>query len=492
MLLQLFLAPLILRIAGQETLGAFALLTQILGYLAMLDLGISVSLNVFMAKANGHDDAGNRLNVVLSTARTFLCVSNAITAIIILLLSIKVALFFPSSPQTIDSVRTGLMLLAIWQLIKTPWSVYGIGLSATQNLATYNFIGIAGNAGRLIFSLGFLATGLGLVGLVLGNILAEALNFALSTWKFRGFYPAIRPSWGIPDRALLKEMLIFGLHSMVISVAWRLVYLTDNIVVGYLYGAAAVSIYFSTQMPTTIAFNIVNRVHDNASPALNELSARGEDSTLRDAFLRLHRFSLLLALPLAGGILLLNRQLITLWLGPGQYAGDLMTASLAAFVLLTTVNHLSFIFFISSGKIFYFGVIGIIEGLVNLGLSFWLGKVMGLEGVMLASVVASLPATALVLYISMRRLGIGVPEFLSSCVYRPLVPGAFAFTAAYVTGILMQGHGWLSFIVQGSILVIVYGGIAYRVCLTRSERESVNVQISRFTHRLPGIHAAGA
>ena len=366
-ILQLFLAPLVLRMAGQETLGAYALLMQVLGYLAMLDLGISVSLNVFMAKANGYDDSGKRLRDVLSTARTFLCVSNTIVTIFILLLSIKVELFFSSSPHTMDSVRYGLFMLAAWQLLKSPWSMYGIGLNATQNLATVNFIGIVGNAARLVFSLGFLAMGFGLSGLVLGNILAEVLNFALSTWKFLRLYPSLRPSWGIPDKALLKEMLAFGLQSMVISVAWRLVYLTDNIVVGYLYGAVAVSIYYSTQMPTTIAFNIVNRVHDSASPALNELSARREESKLRDPFLRLHRFSLLLALPLAGGILLLNKQLITLWLGSGQYAGDLMTASLAAFVILTTVNHLSFIFFISSGRIFVFGIIGIIEGLARFG-----------------------------------------------------------------------------------------------------------------------------
>lgn len=492
MLLQLFLAPLVLRIAGQETLGAYALLMQVLGYLAMLDLGISVSLNVFMAKASGIDDAGNRLHDVLSTARTFLCVSNGIVAVFILLLRFKVETFFPSSPQTIDSVRQGLLLLAIWQMVKSPWSVFGIGLNATQNLATFNFIGIAGNAGRLVFSLGLLSAGLGLIGLVLGNILAELLSFALSTWQFRKLVPSFRPVWGIPDKILLKEMLIFGLHSMLVSVAWRLVYLTDNIVVGYLYGAASVSIYYSTQMPATIAFNIVNRVNDNASPALNELSARGEENKLREAFLRLHRFSLLLALPLAGGIFLLNKQLITLWVGPGQYAGNLMTASLAAFVVLTTINHLSFIFFITYGRIFLFGIIGILEGLINLGLSILLGKHIGIEGVMVASVIACIPATALVLYISMRRLGISVHEFLTSCVYRALVPIVIGYSAAWLLGKPFIATGWISFITQGTALVIVYGGIAYGFCLKQSEREAVGAQVSRLIHLLPGVNPSGA
>ena len=38
MLLQVLLAPVVLRVAGRETLGAFAAIMQALGLLAMLDV----------------------------------------------------------------------------------------------------------------------------------------------------------------------------------------------------------------------------------------------------------------------------------------------------------------------------------------------------------------------------------------------------------------------------------------------------------------------
>jgi O-antigen/teichoic acid export membrane protein len=390
--------------------------------------------------------------------------------------------FFHLSLQIIGPVHQSLLLLALWQLVKSPWSVYGIGLNATQNLATANFIGIIGNAGRLLFSLGLLASGLGLVGLILGNIIAEGLAYCLSAFQFRRLYPSCRPVWGIPDKVLLREMLIFGLHSLMVSIAWRLVYLTDNIVVGYLYGAAAVSIYYLTQMPTTIAFNIINRVHDNASPALNELHTLQEEERLRKAFLRLHRLNNLLALPMGAGVCLLNKQLITLWVGPGQYAGDLMTIALAGFILLTTVNHLTYIFYIASGEILAFGIVGLIEGVVNLGLSVWLGKVIGLAGVMWASIIANLPATALVLYISMYRLRITVPEYLTSCVIRLLLPTAIGYGAGFLAGRLLLDRGWVTFTVQGAVLVAVYGSLVYLVSLTRDERVWVRSRLYHLMH----------
>lgn len=471
MLLQAFLAPLVLRLAGQETLGAYAVLVQVLGYLSMLDLGVTVSLNVFMARAHSRDDRGKRLGEVLSTARSYLCVSNALVASIIFLLSLKAGSWLHISPQMAGPVRASLLLLAAWQLVKGPWLVYGIGLNATQNLALLNFTGIAGNAARLCFSLGLVAAGHGLVGLTLANLAAEALTYLLTTYHFRRLYPAIRPVWGIPDRGLLREMLVFGLHSLLVNIAWRLVYLTDNIVVGYLYGAAAVSIYYATQMPATIAFNIVNRVHDNASPALNELQALREEEKLRRSFLKLHRVSNLLALPIAAGVLLLNRELITLWLGKTQYAGDAMTMALAAFILLTTVNHLTYIVFIASGRLLFFGIVGIVEGLTNLALSLWLGKVYGLSGVMWSSVIANGPATALVLYVSMRRLGIRLPEYLGYCLLRPLIPAVCGLAAGWLAGKALTGGSWLALLCQGALLVAVYCAVAYLVGFTSQERE---------------------
>jgi hypothetical protein len=43
-LLQVLLAPIVLKIAGQEVLGAYSIVMQIIGYSLLLDLGISVAV----------------------------------------------------------------------------------------------------------------------------------------------------------------------------------------------------------------------------------------------------------------------------------------------------------------------------------------------------------------------------------------------------------------------------------------------------------------
>ena len=471
MLLQVFLAPLVLRLAGQETLGAYALLMQVVGYLAMLDLGFSVTLNRYLAQAIGHDDSGKRFDEVMSTARTFLLGSNLAIALLTLLVGFTADTMFSLAPHTASQARLGLAVLAVWTLARTPWVVYATGLNATQNLASANLIGVIGNASRLLLSLALVYTGAGLVGLMLANVLSEAVSIWLCSSQFRRLFPGYRPAWGIPDKKLFREMLSFSLQAMLINVAWRLVYYTDNIVIGYLYGASAVSIYYITQMPTTIGFNIANRVSDNAAPAVNELYAREDVLRLRDVFLRLHRISFMVVLPLACGILLLNRQLITLWVGSAQYAGDAMTAALAVFAFLITLTHVNGTFLFASGNIRAFGRIAVLEGVCNLALSLLLGRYFGLAGVMWSTVIANFPATSYLLMVTLRRLKIGLGEYLGKCLAPCALPVLAGCLACLVSARWAPGRGWGEFIVKGSALTGVYAGLSYWIGLTRSERE---------------------
>jgi O-antigen/teichoic acid export membrane protein len=484
-LLQAFLAPLVLRMAGQETLGAYALLMQIIGYLAMIDMGFSVTMNRYLAHANGIDDNGRRFCEVLSTARTFLLGSNILFSALVLVVAYYLDVWVSTSPSTAVQARHGLMMLAAWGIVRTPWSIYSAGLNATQNLVAANFIGILGNVSRLILSLTLLYAGFGLFGLMLANIISEFLSVAVSTAKFRRLYPSYRPVWGLPDKHLFREMLRFGSQAFLMNIAWRLVSYTDNIVAGYLYGAAAVSVYYVTQMPSTMGALIVNRVPDNVAPAINELYVQKDYIKLRSVFIRLHRATMLLVMPLFGGIIMLNRQMIELWVGIRQYAGASMTCALAIFAVLITVGHVNDTFIFASGKIRPMSIVSLLQGIANLALSLWLGKVLGLSGIMWASVIANIPATIYIFRIAMKQLHINYSEYLRVCALPTVVPLVLGTVVSYLVYRVIPAFGWVSFLLQAVTLIVVYVGSVYRLSLMPDERSWINAKMFRLKNPLP-------
>ena len=166
----------VLRIAGQEVLGAYSFLMQMVSWAALTDLGFGVAIGRYLAQAIGIDDHRQRFRTIFITGRTFYLASNLAFAAIILIMSWKVNSLMSMSYSVESDARLSLILLAVWVAIRTPFSLYNDALSATQNLAAVNIIIAIGAVLRLLLSLGLVILGASLIGLMLANIIAEAVT----------------------------------------------------------------------------------------------------------------------------------------------------------------------------------------------------------------------------------------------------------------------------------------------------------------------------
>jgi O-antigen/teichoic acid export membrane protein len=226
-----------------------------------------------------------------------------------------------------------------------------------------------------------------LLGLILANIAAEAFTLVVQRRYYFRLYRNGRPGWGIRDWTLFFSMIRFGLGYLLVIVGGRLTMNTDNLVVGKLYGAVEASIYYTTQIPAFLLMGLTWKIADNAAPAMNELFARKENDRLRQSYARLLRYSLLIAVGLAFGLMAFNRTIITLWVGQGQYAGRPMTIALGLFIIFAVANHVNSLILVVHGSVKWLSALSLAGGITNLLLSLWLGRVAGLAGVMIASAV---------------------------------------------------------------------------------------------------------
>lgn len=407
-ILQALLAPLVLKVAGQETLGAYAILMQIIGYGILLDLGFSVALSRYLSQTYGFHDQGKRFSEVFTIGRVFLLVTNLVFALFIFIVALRIESVIVANKSIIVQARFGFYLLAIWMIAKTPLVIYNDALFATQNMAVASLNTIIGNVSRVILSLGLVYFGMGLVGLVVANISSEYLTFVLQKRCFRKKYPNYLFGWQVSDRQLFKEMFSFGVKYFGVNLAVVLFLGSDNIVVGNLYGAYAASVYYTTKIPAFLLFQFIFRISDNAAPAMNELFAQCNYKALDSAYLKLLRYSLLLALPLSVGIIGFNRGVISAWVGPVQFAGDLMSLALALFVTTQVINHLNAMVTLAVGNMRHWSMVSIITSTVSLGLSYWFGKIFGMQWVMVAIALMDLPNAVFLFYRCLEGLKISV------------------------------------------------------------------------------------
>ena len=484
LLLQIAIVPLILLYAGQETLGAYAIILQILGYVSLVDFGLSATTLRFLSQAYGKDDDRREFFRVMSLSRVVLLATNLLFAIAVLIASLWFRELFHFPLDTLKEAKTCMYMIACWAVLRSPWVVYAGGLIAAQRLATANLIYMIGNFSRMALSLAFILLGYGLTGLLAANIASEIISTALFVYFFHKEFGARRIDWVIRRDYLLKEVFSFSGHILLINLSSLLIFSTGNIIVGSLFGVVAAAMYYSTQVPATSGYNLILQIGKNATPAINELYGKKEYATLKKSYLDIHKYTNMLVFPFVFGLVMLNRSFIDLWVGQKQYGGDLMTWSLAGLSLVICVNGVCSAYVQAKGDIRALSRLSIAEGLLNLALSVVLGWFIGMGGVLLAMLIARVPTTAYVIYKSQKDLDVSLSEYIKNCILHPLyvtiASGAILFATFYV----IPPHVWRNLLGNIAIYLILYAYLCYRFSMNAEEKNRLKDWINGFC-RLP-------
>ena len=413
-LFQLILTPMILFYSGQEMLGGYAIIMQVIGYGILLDFGFSTAFTRYLCQAFNSHENKQRFSELLTAGRNVLFITNSLASLLLVIAALNIETIVRDSAAIQSQAQLALGFMAIWLVARTPLYIYNTALTATQDMATSNVIAVGVNLIRLLTALALTYWGFGLLGLIMSNILAELCQYAMQRAYFLKSYPIYPVRWGRGDTTLGKEMLRFGFGYWGVNLAVVLLLGSDNIIAGALYGAASASVFYSTKMFGSLVIQFISRIIDNIYPALNEMIGKNDHTAVRSAYLRMLRYILLLSIPAVLGIALFAGALVTLWVGEKQYAGPVMAVSLSLFVFVQILNHLHGIMTLAVGNLRHWPPVSIASGLLSVALGYSMGKVLGMQWILLGMTVAMLPIFALLTYRVVHTLEIKAAEVISN------------------------------------------------------------------------------
>ena len=469
--MQVLLAPIVLKVAGQEVLGAYSIVMQIIGYGLLLDLGLSVAVGRYLSQSFNSGAKNSNFSEIFNIGRYFTIATNLIFSFILLMLSYSIEQFISGSPETIVDARKGIYLLAIWTFIRAPLLLYGHGLVATQNMAAANIIGLIGGVIRAALSLYLISSDFGLIGLVGANIASELIVLLLQKRQFNKLYPTIMLQWRPPDDKLLKEIFSFGSTYWGVNVAIVLTTGSDSLIVGHLYGVAAAAVFYTTKIPAFLFIQLIYKISDNSAPAINELIAQGMYENVRAAYIKILRYSLLVAVPLALGIVAFNEAVISAWVGPNQYAGNVMTIALSCFVITQVVNHINAMVILAAGKMRYWVLISVIAGCTTILLGYTLGKYFGFQWVMVSIAILDIPVFVFLMQRSFSSIKITYVNALREAVWPALKAASPLLTLVFILNMLHLPYSLRNLIVTICVYLIMFAAGLYRYGINANERQ---------------------
>jgi O-antigen/teichoic acid export membrane protein len=410
-LLGLVSVPLVLAYLGKERFGLWAIITTLVAWVSLFDLGMANGLVNMLSAAHGRDEQ--------EAAGRYL--STAFCALVLMALVLCLAMVF-----SLAAVPWGAVLGAKGVADETTirWSVaaalsifvLSLPFSVTQQVyAAYQ---------RTYVWNGFVLAGsvLGFLGLVLTIrmgvtmpilILAAGITGPLATvaayvYATGRAMPWLRPSLGKVSRAALRDLLSRSIPIFMFQVGALVVNETQSILLAHRCDLSTVASY-SIGMRLYMLFIAVVQIGTNSFiPALREAFERGDRDWTTRAFARLLRIRI--ASATMGGLLLilLGNTLLSLWLRRTDMAFGRGVWIAMAFLMIGAMWGTSYAELLSIMDRLWLNVVAVFaNGTVTLLLTYYLSPRFQVLGAIAALAVPTALVTVFLRVFGRRFLATG-------------------------------------------------------------------------------------
>lgn len=473
-LFSLLSVPLALHYLGKEDFGLWVLVVQIAGYLALLDLGMSVSIARFLADYKD-EIHGGRYGSVLKTGQGVFVVQGALIAVFGLIV-VFCAPFILRIPQQLSTSFTILMGAQIF-LTAASFSTRMVS-SPLWCHQRYDINNLAASA-SLIVNFAFMWLGFhlqfGLYAMLVGAVMGflTALLIPLRACLKLGFYPR-RGCWGQFDSSLFRQIFRFGRDIFLMSLGNQLTSASQVILVTRLMGLEAASVWSVSTKTYAMGQQVVGRVFDSSAGGLTEMLVRKEDVTIRRRFEDLASVTALISGIGAIGLFVFNGPFVTLWTQGKIYWDVSNNLFLGLLLMSTTVVrcHTGLVGITKDIKGMKF--IYLAEGIGFLVLGYALARSWGFSGILLSSIICNVIITGIYAFL---RTGafFNVPlKSVVAPVTRPAVATLLlgAVTLPFLT-LLRTPSSWIDFVFRAGLWLVAAGAVGWFAGLAPSLKTQI-------------------
>lgn len=437
--------PFILRFTSSSLYGFWVTTLSILGFLALADLGLGISLTRLIAGLDRKEEGGDDIGGVVSTAFYAFCMLGLLFFILGLGMAQYIPGWFKLPPGEAEDVITAYKIAIFSGAISLPMATFGSVVFGYQKMAVGNNI-------RNVFSV--ISVGLlicllflkvGLVALPLATLFT-VVTVGLGNYVYvRRKYPQVRVSLPLANMNDLKQLFSFGGYFQLGRIANIVTSSTDSMVIAAALGASHVTPYAVTsKLATTFNSAIASKPPIAVFPAISQMYAQGEMNKVRGSFIRLSEYSTRLAMIGCAIMLLANQQFVGLWVGPSYFGGVSLNFIFAYWVLQSTLIHGIGVMVHATGDLRNWVFMSLAEVALNLAFTLLLVKPFGVVGVALGTAIGKTLTTGwYVPYWICRKIGLPVRTFLSNGIFQPALRSMPSIVIALSVSIfLAKDLGW--------------------------------------------------
>lgn len=382
--------PLALHYLGRAEFGLWALVTQIGGYIMLVDFGMGGSVSRILI--DHKDDRQN--GAYGSVIKTSVLVGAAQGGLIILAGAALAMLAGPLLHIPAELQREFLWLMigqSVLLALSFAGRIFNMLLMAHQQPAITNygaaalfFVNLAGMWAGLAAGWGVYSFLIGLAIGNIGNIAVGAAGCARLNLLPRGH------EWGAVTRQRFRELFDFGRDLFLYSLGGQLINASQTILLTRLLGLEAAAAWTVGTRVFLVLTQMINQLFRFAAPALAEMMVRGEKERLCHRFQQIAILSANLALAVGAMLALCNSAFVSVWVKNKIAWPPVDDVLLAVWLVVVATMRVHTDLVGQTKKLQFMRYIFFIEGLAFVGLTLAIYQFGGITAMLSASILCTL------------------------------------------------------------------------------------------------------
>jgi len=386
-LVGLWLVPFTLQYLDRERFAIFSLTLGILGWLSLLDFGITGGLRVQVARLTGRPNP-DELNRLVSSAFFTQCAVVGAVLVVGGGIALGFSHFFEVRPDLFHEAQIVFLIAVVGAAMSVAGQTFSALLIAHQQAHVDNMISLLLVAIRTVLTVVLLKLGWGLYSLAVAHVAARLVTAVLAVIRTYRVIPGLRIRYSLASWETLRGLANVGIWFTLGSIAGMAIDSLDSLVTAKVVSIATVTTLALTSRLYEFVGALVFVITDTARPMLGQLFGENKLEDAQKTYRHLVALSTGSAVVFALAVWAANCAFVTQWVGAANYGGSVVDTILA----LNLIMHMWVMpnrAVLSANLVVRPQTLArLVEGGVNLGLSIWFGYHWGLQGVLVATFIS--------------------------------------------------------------------------------------------------------
>lgn len=472
--IQLLYTPLLVRMLGQSDYGLFSLVSSIIGYLTVLDLGFGNAIIVYTAKYRTQERY-DELRKLHGMFKVVFYIIGIFSGLLGLVLYFNVDSFFAKSMTDVEVQKMRIMMLILtFNLVVTfSFSLYNSIISAYEKFIYQKALAILSSVLKPMLMIPLLFLGYKSIALcvviTLVNIIVLLSNYIFCRYslkleiKYQGF-----------NFKLFKKIFSYSIWIFLAIIVDKVNWSVDNFILGAVSGTAAVSIYSIASTLNQLFLNLSTAISSVLLPKMSKLVANNVSSEqLTDEMIKVGRIQNYVIFLMCSGLILFGKQFITLWVGDGFEESYYVTLLLIVPVCFPLIQNIGLSIMQAMNRFKFRSISTSIMAAFNVIISVILAKKMGATGAAIGSSISLIVCNIFIINIYYYKvLKLNVIRFWKN-IFKQVIPFIIPIMFIILVMKFIVLDSWIGFLFYGSLYTLVYILVAYLFSMNDYERRIV-------------------